>query len=142
LESIIPKSCGVWATIYTGVAVLVLLEGRMQQIGADRERRTRDRVAVLVLLEVRMQHVTSLRRTTSARKSCSPCFAGSSYATMNDDGVAWSFVMLQSLFCWKFVCNRRKFWAYSTRVTLSCSPCFAGSSYATAEWKTDSARIV
>jgi len=62
------------------VAVLVLLEGRMQLMSADRQTRRPTGVAVLVLLEGRMQ-------------------LGNSKAHLE-----W-LKELQSLFCWKVVCN-------------------------------------
>ncbi len=85
---------------------------------------------------------------------CSPCFAGSSYATgrcnptIRHHRVAVLVLLevrmqlspntgrtavrkeLQSLFCWKFVCNPTKS-SRAQELPRSCSPCFAGSSYAT-----------
>jgi len=63
------------------VAVLVLLEVRMQpDLGGGAERVLQG-VAVLVLLEVRMQPM-QVWIDGWIYDSCSPCFAGSSYATL------------------------------------------------------------
>ncbi len=64
------------------------------------------KVAVLVLLEVRMQHRLSGHCMSGGSiRSCSPCFAGSSYATKLREFSGTVVPLLQSLFCWKFVCN-------------------------------------
>jgi len=89
------------------VAVLVLLEGRMQLRTAKKRYDAAVEVAVLVLLEGRMQR---------------DCLAAQQ---------ALKDLALQSLFCWKVVCNASSGTAISTGGQRRCSPCFAGRSYAT-----------
>ncbi len=118
------KHARITGAFWSFVAVLVLLEGRMQRFLEESFPEGSDHVAVLVLLEVRMQ-LGLIRDTTARPPCCSPCFAGSSYATPVDCGYRRTVALwLQSLFCWKFVCNLRLFLARSPSPRLQSLFCW------------------
>jgi len=128
-----------YATVYdldlakriTQVAVLVLLEGRMQPGMAKSISSIPTSVAVLVLLEGRMQPVGKGFKPIP-KEGCSPCFAGRSYATGTPSatrptsGSGCSPCFAGRSYATPVVSN---LWPCS--VGLRCSPCFAGRSYAT-----------
>ena len=82
-------------------------------------------VGILVLLEVALQHSRSWTRSSVPRFRWNPCSVGSRSATRLGVNQHSGLVRLESLFCWKLVCNPVDFCA-NLQILSRTPPVFWG----------------